>query len=110
MEQFEAGDKFLELFEKHPEDFSVKTDVGRDHNCVVIKNRYRAVEVVIDIRGDNPTPSILGNGDIIRYIRTDTVRKLYELAKEHMANERIQRQVDADNQAITILFNYYANK
>lgn len=110
MEQFEAADKFLELFAKRPTDFSVKEETGRDHNCIVIKNNYRAVEVVIDIRGNNPTASSLGNGDIIRYIRQDTVDRLYDLAKERLAQDRIQRQVDADNKAIAILFDFYKDK
>jgi len=110
MEQFEAGDKFLELFAERPKDFSVKEETGRDHNCVVIKNIYRAVEVVIDVRGNNPTASSLGNGDIIRYIRQDTVDRLYDLAKERLAQDRIQRQVDADNKAIAILFDFYKDK
>ena len=110
MEKFEAGDKFLELFVKRPTDFSVKEETGRDHNCIVIKNNYRAVEVVIDIRGNNHTASSLGNGEIIRYIRQDTVNRLYDLAKEHLAQARIQRQVDADNKAIAILFDFYKDK
>lgn len=110
MEQFEAGDKFLELFVKHPKDFSVKEETGRDHNCVVIKNNYRAVEVVIDVRGNKPTASTLGNGEIIRYIRQDTVDSLYDLAKQRLEQDRIQRQVNADNKAITILFDFYSQK
>lgn len=107
MEKFEASEKFLELFEEHPMDFSVKRDSGRDHSCIVIKHNYRAIEIVLDVVDNDGFPSTLGNGNIIRYVTKTTASRLYELAEKRLEQDAIQRQIDADNKAVNVLFEFY---
>ena len=109
MEQYEAGNKFLELFRDHPDDFTVTTESGRDGNVMTIKSRYRAVSVSLSWTSNKLSPLVFGQDAQIQFITEEALTELHRLGNEHIFNQKVQDRIKKDNTAINNLIDYYEN-
>lgn len=110
MKQFEAGDKFLQLVQENPKDFTVTRDTGRDHDHYVIRNVYRSVSVCLNVCGDIVIAQPGSNGQVLNYVRPEVAKKLLAWAEDKIEEDKIQAKVDRDNTAINLLLDYYTQK
>lgn len=108
MKQFEAGDEFLKLVLANPKDFTAVRDTGRDHDCYIIRNNYRAVSVCINVSGGNARVEPFNNA--LNYIRPEVVQKLVTWAEDKIEEDKIQAKIDRDNEAVNLLTEFYSKK
>lgn len=107
MKQYQAAEKFIELLKSNPQDFSASIDSGRDHYMYIIKNNYRAVSIRIDSNNNNVLSNSPQTANDLNFVPSEELNFLGEWVQKRIAEDKIQKQIDSDNELINNLLEYY---
>ena len=110
MEQFEAGNEFIQLVKTHPDDFTAKHETTSDCDLYVIRHKYRAVSITIEAKGTFIRVIQSSTGDSFNYVKNEVLQELLKWAEDRIEEDKIQAKVDKDNSAINTLFEFYENR